>query len=85
MAVLVEKALESPAKFWLNLQIIYDEAKAREGLEKKQISFEIEKIITNRKSTQKRIDFKVKIITLSAHEFDIAGTEIKESEGANRA
>ena len=42
-------------------------------------------IITNRKSTQKRIDFKVKIITLSAHEFDIAATEIKESEGANRA
>lgn len=42
MAVLFEKALESPAKFWLNLQIIYDEAKAREGLEKKQISFEIE-------------------------------------------
>ena len=42
-------------------------------------------IITNRKSTQKRIDFKVKIITLSAHNFDIDGTEIKESEGANRA
>ena len=30
MVVLFEKALESPAKFWLNLQIIYDEAKARE-------------------------------------------------------
>ena len=42
-------------------------------------------IITNRKSTQKRIDFKVEIITLSAHKFDIDGTEIKESEGANRA
>lgn len=49
MAVLFEKVLESPAKFWLNLQIIYDEAKAREILEKRLISFEIE--ITNIETT----------------------------------
>ena len=48
-------------------------------------TFSLFAIIINRKSTQKKPVAKISIIALSAHYFDIDGTETEESEGVNRA